>query len=108
MHSMTGVGADPAQEPRMHSVKHRLLYVFMLPMVWTFYLGGWSSLALAQISASPHTLWQPPDLHGHTRALQASPKNKRNNRTCYILAPILKESQGVILCVLYGCIALLS
>src|SRR5690348_5772200 len=70
MLSMTGVGAYPAQEPRMHSVNHRLLYVFVLHMVWTSCLGGWTSLALAQVSTSPHVLWQPPDLHGYTRALQ--------------------------------------
>jgi len=37
---------------------------------WTSCLGGWTSLALAQASASPHALWQPPDLHSYTRALQ--------------------------------------
>src|SRR5215831_14307407 len=51
-------------------VNHRLLYVFVFHLVWTSCLGGWTSLALAQVSASPHRLWQPPDLHGYTRALQ--------------------------------------
>src|SRR5262245_9726738 len=63
-----------AQVGAMHEgasiVSHRLLYMFVLHMVWTSVLAGWTSLVLAQVSPSPQRLWQPPDLRAYTRALQ--------------------------------------
>jgi hypothetical protein len=51
-------------------VNYRLLHMFVLHMVWTAVLGGWAALGMAQVSPSPHRLWQPPDLRAYTRALQ--------------------------------------
>src|SRR5499433_1569438 len=74
-------------------VSYRLLYVFVLHMVWTFCLGGWTSLALAQVSSSPHVLWQPPDLHGYTRALQQPEESPLAPEQRYTLAELIDLAQ---------------
>src|SRR5262249_23716033 len=61
-------------------------------MVWTS-LGGWASLALAQVSSSPHLLWQPPDLHGYTRALQPSEGSPLDPEQRYPLAELIDLAQ---------------
>src|SRR6058998_3937394 len=62
-------------------------------MVWTSCLGGWTSLALAQVSASPHRLWQPPDLHGYTRALQQPEGAPLAPEQRYTLAELIDLAQ---------------
>ncbi len=74
-------------------MNHRLLYVFVFHMVWTSCLGGWTSLALAQVSASPHRLWQPPDLHGYTRALQQPEGAPLAPEQRYTLAELIDLAQ---------------
>src|SRR5215467_4626433 len=73
-------------------VNYRLLYVFVLYMVWTS-LAGWTSLALAQVSASPNALWQPPDLHGYTRALQQPEGSPLAPEKRYTLAELIDLAQ---------------
>ena len=70
-------------------MNHRSLYVFVLHMVWTCCLGGWTSLALAQVSSSPHLPWQPPDLHGYTRALQPPEGSPLAPEKRYTLAELI-------------------
>src|ERR1700758_1407488 len=74
-------------------VSHRLLHMLVLHMVWTSCLGGWTSLALAQVSASPHALWQPPDLHGYTRALQPPEGSPLAPDKRYTLAELIDLAQ---------------
>ena len=74
-------------------MNHRLLYVFVFHLVWTSCLGGWTSLALAQVSASPHRLWQPPDLHGYTRALQQPEGAPLAPEQRYTLAELIDLAQ---------------
>src|SRR5262249_12568780 len=74
-------------------VNHRLLYVFVLYMVWTACLGGWTAPVLAQVSSSPHALWQPPDLHGYTRALQPSEGSPLVPEQRYTLAELIDLAQ---------------
>ena len=74
-------------------MNHRLLYVCVFHMVWTSCLGGWTSLALAQVSASPHRLWQPPDLHGYTRALQQPEGAPLAPEQRYTLAELIDLAQ---------------
>jgi outer membrane protein len=74
-------------------VNHRLLYVFVLHMVWTSCLGGWTSLALAQVSSSPRLLWQPPDLHDYTRALQQPEGSPLAPDKHYTLAELIDLAQ---------------
>ena len=74
-------------------MSHRLLYVLVLHMVWTSCLGGWTSLALAQVSSSPHLLWQPPDLHGYTRALQQPESSPLAPEQRYTLAELIDLAQ---------------
>src|SRR6266705_2711119 len=62
-------------------------------MVWTSCLGGWTSLALAQVSSSPHVLWQPPDLHGYTRALQQPEGSPLAPEKRYTLAELIDLAQ---------------
>ena len=74
-------------------MNHRLLYVVVFHMVWTSCLSGWTSLALAQVSASPHRLWQPPDLHGYTRALQQPEGAPLAPEQRYTLAELIDLAQ---------------
>ena len=74
-------------------MNHRLLYVFVLHMVWTSCLGGRTSLALAQVSSSPRVLWQPPDLHGYTRALQQHEASPLAPEKRYTLAELIDLAQ---------------
>ena len=74
-------------------MNHRLLYVCVFHMVWTCCLGGWTSLAMAQVSASPHRLWQPPDLHGYTRALQQPEGAPLAPEQRYTLAELIDLAQ---------------
>ena len=74
-------------------MNHRLLYVFVLHMVWTSCLGGWTSLALAQVSSSPHALWQPPDLHSYTRALRQPEGSPLAPEKRYALAELIDLAQ---------------
>ena len=62
-------------------------------MVWTSWLGGWISLALAQVSSSPRVLWQPPDLHGYTRALQQPEASPLAPEKRYTLAELIDLAQ---------------
>ena len=62
-------------------------------MVWTSCLGGWTSLALAQVSASPHALWQPPDLHGPYAGLAATRGFTPRARKRYTLAELIDLAQ---------------
>src|SRR5437899_5478060 len=62
-------------------------------MVWTSCLGGWTSLALAQVSSSPRSLWQPPDLHGYTRALQHPEGSPLAPDKRYTLAELIDLAQ---------------
>ena len=74
-------------------VSHRLLYVFVLHLVWTSCLGGWTSLALAQVSSSPRLLWQPPDVHGYTRTLQQPEGSPLAPDKRYTLAELIDLAQ---------------
>src|SRR5215470_8734320 len=74
-------------------VSYHLLHLLMLYMVWTSCLGGWTSLALAQVSESPHRLWQPPDLHGYTRALQQPEGAPLAPEQRYTLAELIDLAQ---------------
>src|SRR5262252_6006821 len=62
-------------------------------MVWTSCLGGWPALALAQVSSSPHALWQPPDLHGYTRVLQQPEGSRLSPEKRYTLAELIDLAQ---------------
>src|SRR3989449_8326147 len=74
-------------------MSHRLLHVVVLHMVWTSLLGGWTSMAMAQVSPSPHRLWQPPDLHGYTRALQQPEGAPLAPEQRYTLAELIDLAQ---------------
>src|SRR5262252_8327021 len=95
-HEGVRLGVDSTGCP-MHEggcvVSHRLLYVFVLHLVWTSCLGGWTSLALAQVSSSPRLLWQPPDVHGYTRALQQPEGSPLAPDKRYTLAELIDLAQ---------------
>src|SRR5262247_3954258 len=62
-------------------------------MVSTSCLGGWTAPVLAQVSSSPHALWQPPDLHGYTRALQRPEESPLIPEKRYTVAELIDLAQ---------------